>query len=646
MLPAVVGLVIAASVAGCGGPAPARPPAAPRPSLLLVTMDTTRADAIGPGALAETPAFNALAEGGRWFRQAYATVPETLPSHAAMLSGRYPAGHGVHENARFVPASTPLVAEALRGAGYRTAAVVSSFVLSGRFGLSRGFDAYDDRLPAGAAERDARATTDLALAELAAPATGPRFLWVHYNDPHAPYTPVEPWKSRYPKAPYLAEVAAMDAELGRLVQAFRQTAGAGAGIIVVADHGEGLGDHGEAQHGHLLYQSTMHVPLVVAGPGVTAGVEDTPVSTRRVFHTLMDWAGLGADHSLRAAAGSEVVLGEAMKPFLEYGWQPQVMAVDAADGLKKAILSGRVEGYDLASDAGERADIAAGPALPNRLRNALFDYPVPVPGQSAEPSSLGADDRQKLASLGYVSGGATPVIRKDAPRAIDMVGLLPTIEQISGLFVAGRYAQAVPLLQKVRAADPRNLDATLRLATAFSMLGRAADAEALFDAAAALAPESSDVKVYRALHQAKGKDWASALPVLEQAARDTPDRQVVVDALASLRERQGLAAMDRGDTATALAALEAARATRGDRFAYQLELGVLYVAARRLPDARAALDAVPASHPGYPMALFKRAQVAVLLGEPDASQRIAAARAHADATTRRLIQSERLFQGK
>lgn len=645
------GLVaLALSAAACrADPSDATAPArVARPSLLLVTMDTTRADAMGPDAAGvATPAFNALAASGRRFRQAYAAVPETLPSHAAILSGLYPAGHGLHENARYLPAATPLVAEILQRAGYRTTAVVSSFVLARRFGLARGFDVYDDQWPGGAAERDARATTDVAVADLATPSPGPRFLWVHYNDPHAPYAPTEPFRSRYPKAPYLGEIAAMDAQLGRLIEAFRAVTGDRAGIIVVADHGEGLGEHGEAQHGHLLYQSTMHVPLVVTGPGVAAGVDDTPVSTRRVHHTLLDWAELGTAHSLRAGAGEpEVVLGEAMKPFLEYGWQPQVMAVDARDGLRKAILSGRVEGYDLAADAAERTDLAAGPALPNRLRNALFDYPVPVPGQNPEPSSLGAEDRQKLASLGYVSGGATPVVRKDAPRAADMVGLLPTIEQISSLFVAGRYAQAVPLLQRVRGADRFNLDATLRLATAYSAMGRAAEADRLFAEAAALAPSSDDVTIYRALHQAKGVDWPAALPVLERAAREQPGRQPVIDALAAVRERQGQGAMARGDTPAALAAFEAARALRGAAFRYQLELGVLYLAARRLPEARTALDAVALASPGYPMALFKRAQVAVLLGESDAAQRIAAARAHADATTRRLIQSERLFQGK
>ena len=190
-------------VASCGrGQAPQRPTAdVRRPSILLVTLDTTRADAVGPGAKGiTTPAFNAVAARGRVFLQAYATVPETLPSHASMLTGLYPAGHGVHENGRTLPAGHALASERLREAGYRTAAFVSSYILAKRFGLARGFDTYDDEMPAGLAERTAAQVTDAAVAYLErdAPAGGsssgrpPVFLWVHYFDPHAPYQPPEP----------------------------------------------------------------------------------------------------------------------------------------------------------------------------------------------------------------------------------------------------------------------------------------------------------------------------------------------------------------------------------------------------------------------------------------------------------------------
>ncbi|HMC78438.1 MAG TPA: sulfatase, partial [Vicinamibacterales bacterium] len=370
-LPIAAALLFAACSRGHEPPAT---PAAARPSILLITIDTTRADAIGPEAAGvETPAFNAIAARGRRFRQAYATVPETLPSHSSMMTGLYPGGHGVHENARYLGAGVPVAAERLRQAGYRTSAFVSSFVLARRFGLARGFEVYDDTV-GSANERAAAATTDAALGELLRPSSQPRFMWVHYYDPHTPYAPPEPYRKRYAANPYLGEVAAVDEQIGRLVQAFEDRAAGGAAIVIAADHGEGLGEHGEAQHGDLLYRSTMHVPLVIAGPGVTAGIVDTPVTTRRIFHTLLDWAGLDAAHSLRSTAADEVVLGEAMKPFLEYGWQPQVMA---AAGRYKAILAGTIETYDIVADPQERHDLGNGVELPAGMRKALEDYPVP-----------------------------------------------------------------------------------------------------------------------------------------------------------------------------------------------------------------------------------------------------------------------------
>jgi choline-sulfatase len=667
---AVVAVVFGAAVLGaCGG---ADRPAAPavRPSILLITLDTTRADAIGPEAPgADTPAFNALAARGRRFRQAYATVPETLPSHASMLTGLYPAGHGVHENARFVAARHPLAAERLKQGGYRTAAFVSSFVLARRFGLARGFDEYDDELAAGSVERGSRETTDRAIAYLSRAGDQPVFLWVHYFDPHTPYLPPEPFRSAYRDRPYQGEVAAMDREVGRLVQAFDAHSASRrvpAAIIAASDHGEGLGDHGETQHGHLLYQSTMHVPLVVVAPGVEPGTSDTPASSRRIYHTLLDIAGIDPALSLRAVDSREVVIGEAMKPFLEYGWQPQIMAVEAG---RKAIFAGTTEVYDLAADPGEARDLGSGANLSTGMRQALDDYPVPSP-EAARPAPLSDEARRSLASLGYVSAGAPPTVRKDAPRPIDMVHLFGAMEQAATLFVQERYAEAIPLLRTIQQQDPHNLDVVLRLATAHSSLGQNGPALEAFKRAAAIAPRSPDVRMYLALHYARGAEWPRAVPILEQVLAETPDRLPAIEALAALREKQGRVAdaialrqrihtlraptaadlvalgrlaMAAQQTAIAIGAFEQARALAGARFDRDLELGVLYLASRRFTDARDALDRVPSSHPEYPMALFKRAQVSVLLDEPDRAARIALARRHADATTRALIAGERLF---
>ena len=622
-----------------------------RPSILLVTLDTTRYDALGDA----TPTLNALIARGRSFRHAYAAVPQTLPSHTSMLTGLYPAGHGVHENARPLAESHALLAEKLTTAGYSTAAFVSAFALAKRFGLARGFDVYDEpELP----ERNAEETTNRALAYLDS-VSGRTFLWVHYYDPHHPYAPPEPYRAKF--GAYRGEVAFMDAQLARLVAAFERKTGPAA-IVVLADHGEGLGEHGEREHGNLLYQSTMHVPLVIAGPGIAEGSSDEPVTTRRVFHTILDFAGVDATQSLRATA-NEIVMGEAMKPFLDYGWKPQVMAVE---GNRKTILAGRTESYDVASDPKEAHELTLD--LSRNVRAALRDYPIPT--ASAPIDDLDDEARRKLASLGYVAATAKPVVRADAPRPADMTALYPILDEAAALFVAERYGQAIPLLEQILAKDANNLEAALRLATAHSSLGHDEAALAAFARAERIAPDSIDVRTYLALHLARGKEWKRAVPMLERIVAETPDKVPVLEALALVRERQGRLAeaiqlrqkvftlrapsaaelvsfgnmaMQMGNTPVALDAFERARAMQGGAFGNDLELGVLLLASRRFAAARDALDRVPPSHPGYPMALFKRAQVAVLLHEPDATARIDAARRHATPETRALIASERLF---
>lgn len=657
-----------ALMSGCRGREAPQPSPTKGTSILLVTLDTTRADAIGPDAKGvDTPAFNALAARGRRFTQAYATVPETLPSHASMMTGLYPAGHGIHENARFLSDTHPLIAERLEKAGYRTAAFVSSFVLTRRFGLARGFEHYDDRLAPGRAERSSTETTNSVIEYLSRPSPDPLFLWVHYFDPHTPYVPPAPYAERYKGRPYFGEIAAMDAELGRLVQAFESHVSGSRAIIVVGDHGEGLGDHGEVQHGTLLYQSTMRVPMVIVAQGITTSVETTPVSIRRVFTTLLDVAGMGSTDSLRTPP-RDVVLAEAMKPYLSYGWQPQIMAVE---GTRKAIFAGTTEVYDLAADPGEASNLGSGANLSSRMRKMLDEYPVPSIDAARTPETLSEEARRSLASLGYVSASAAPVVRKDAPRPADMVRLFDTIERAGTLFVEGRYAEALPLFRAILDVDPYNLDAALRVATSYSLLGQNAQALAAFKKAADIAPRSPDVRVYLALHYARGNEWQQAVPMLEKIVTEMPEKLPAIEALAAIRKRQGRldeavelrrrahwlktptavewldlgdTAMRAGQTSVAIEAFERARELHGAAFRNDLELGVLYLDARRLIEARDALDRVPPSQPVYPMALFKRAQVSVLLREPDKAERIERARRHATPLTRGLIERERLFR--
>ena len=332
-----------------------------------------------------------------------------------------------------------------------------------------------------------------------------------------------------------------------------------------------------------------------------------------------------------------------------------------------------MEIYDLASDPAETHDLRHDATIAAPVRSALESYPIPSPEAARAPSALSDEAKQKLATLGYIGATSTPIVRKDAPRPVDMQRLFPVLDQASSVFAAGKYAEAVPLLEKILAEDPYNIDATLRAATAYSSLGQDARAVAMFQKAAALSPNSSDVSTYLALHYARGKDWPRAVPLLEQVVAESPDRLPALEALATIRVRQGRVddafalrqkiytqrdptaaelvdfgamAMGLGRTPVALQAFERARALQGRAFSHDLELGVLYLADRQFEKARDALDRVPPSSPDYPMALFKRAQVSVLLHEPDQAARIALAWQKADATTRDLIAREKLFQGR
>lgn len=627
-----------------------------RPSILLVTLDTTRFDSIGPDAVnVATPAFNSIALRGQRFLRAYAVAPETLPSHSSMMTGLYPRDHGVRENIRYVVSPRlPLIAERLHLAGYRTAAFVSSFVLARLFGLARGFDVYDDLLPEGSNERSSEATTDAAVSELLRPRSKPCFVWVHYFDPHYPYQPAEPYRTQYRLNPYLGEIAAMDKQLGRLVDAFERNVNMPV-VIIAADHGEGLGNHGELQHGNLLYDPTIHVPLLVMGPGIRPGTNSTPVSTRRIYHTILDVAGIEHALSLRPTTdtgdsildGKELVLGEAMKPYLEFGWQPQVMAV--ANGFK-TILSGRFETYALADDPQELNDLRID-APPADVRTELANYPVPSPAPARTVSAIADDSLRRLASLGYVSKGSTPLVRKDAPRAADMTAITDRKAAISEvtaraseLFEKGFYSDCISLYERVVVDDPRNMVSTLHLATAYSMVGNGAEAIQVFQRAEAMNPGSDEVRTSLASHYVRNREWDAAAGLLERVVKTSPNNTTAISALISVKLKQGERAMAVGDANGAIFDYERARRLRPTTFTHDLELGTAYFAARRFVSARVVIDRFLIANRDDAMGLLKRAQVSVLLNEPDRYRRITLARRKANAATREMIEREPLFR--
>ena len=273
-----------------------------------MTIDTLRADHLGSygAANALTPNLDALAKRGVQFTTALSHAPLTGPSHASILTGRTPPGHGFRNNGGYVLAPTlRTAAEDFKQAGYRTAAFVSAFPLDRRFGFDRGFDVYEDHLPRGNdrrrtpyverhAERDHRRRAPLARGAEERRKSGPWFMWVHYYDPHAPYEPPSDLAERFRNAPYDGEIASVDRELSRVLKALEQRGDLGRTVVLVtADHGESLGEHGEGAHGLFVYDATIRVPWIMAGPGIGEGrVSPTVARLIDVLPTLHDYAGL------------------------------------------------------------------------------------------------------------------------------------------------------------------------------------------------------------------------------------------------------------------------------------------------------------------------------------------------------------------
>jgi arylsulfatase A-like enzyme/cytochrome c-type biogenesis protein CcmH/NrfG len=487
-LPVTLVAVALAVPPGCRTASPK--PSAGRPNVLLVTIDTLRADRVGcyGHASASTPVLDALAARGVRFETAVAHVPLTGPSHASILTGLGPLGHGFRENAGFVlPPQVKSGADDFRQAGYRTAAFVSAFPLDRRFGFDRGFEAYDDHLPKGNdarrtpyVERFADGTTDAALRWLEAPAgqSGqPFFLWVHYYDPHAPYEPPGEFADRFRTAPYDGEVAFADQQLGRLLGAL-EAKGLLTRTLVVAmsDHGEGLGDHGEGTHGLFVYDSTLKVPFIVAGPGVAAGRVASAVARGiDVLPTLLDLAGLAAradieGRSLRPALeGREMddapAYAESLYAEREFGWAPLFAWRTARH---KMIEAPRPELYDLRNDPGEANDLAA------RETGRLAEMREKIEAaRSQTPPSASVDvdpeSAEMLRALGYVAkaGGQELVAGSSLRDPKDGQRLVPRLNRGMST-VRTDPATAIRELRAVLAEDPGLLVARRSLAVAYT----------------------------------------------------------------------------------------------------------------------------------------------------------------------------------
>lgn len=650
-------------LAACGPQTPSTQPAAEAPVLLLVTMDTTRADYVFNS---HTPGLNALRNNGLQFTRAYATAPQTLPSHVSMMSGLYPAGHGIHENARFLTPQTPWLASRLKREGWRTAAFVSAYPLSSEFGVARGFDRYDDQLDPRRNERPAKETTDLALNYLSRLSKDkPLFLWVHYFDPHYPYEPLQDAPADDFKAAYQAEIADMDQQIARLVDAVAQYRAQRPGLtILTADHGEGLGDHGEMQHGNLIYESVMHVPLLIQGAGVTPGSFQEPVSIRHIYGTALRFAGLDAQYDLREPQ-PEIVLGEAMKPFLQYGWSPQTAGWI---GDEKLISGRKKELYDLTDDPGEQSNLLATRTVNSDLGARVAEYPLP--NLDAAAPDLSTEQMERLSSLGYAASVSAPVIRDDAPMPAEMTHIFADLDTASDLFVQQQYARAAETFERILKSDPNNLSIRLRLATSYSLLGRSEAAMDQFRAATRLDEDAIDLRHTLGQHYFRTNQHDRAAELLTQVLAQQPNKRAALLSLGRIHEQQnqfidasdlyqrallirddgplqarlGNLMMAQQRTMDAIEAFNQARLLQGDAFNHHLELGVCYLSQQLVQEAASLFEQVPSTDPRYPMALFKRAQAAALMQAPDTQSWINKAKANATPQTRSLINGERLFQ--
>jgi choline-sulfatase len=474
----IVALASAATAQAPGG-APARKrPAQPagRPNVLLVTIDTVRADHVGcyGATVVKTPSIDALAYDGIVFERALSQVPLTWPSHVAILTGTYPFHNGVQDfTGQPLAADFRTVAQAFSDHGYATAAVVSSFVLDRSWGLARGFAHYDDAFAGNKflqndialVERKGAESVDRSLAWLQHRPPKPFFFWLHLYDPHSPYEPPEPFLSEYRDHLYDGEIAYADSQLGRLIAWLKQNhLYDNTAIVLLSDHGESLGEHGEKEHGFFVYNATIHVPLVIKPAAMDARGQRVinVVEITAVAPALLKLAGI-ADRisaqfdtaSLLPKPRGDAAYSETMYPFSSFGWSP-LHSLEAGD--YHYIEAPRPELYNLRNDARETHNLVAEqPAIAATLKQQLRDRGA-LRASAVRASGAVADDAtvEKLRALGYLAyRSPVPASALDKlPDPKDRVGELEAILRASGAFNVGDFARGKELLEPLQKSDP------------------------------------------------------------------------------------------------------------------------------------------------------------------------------------------------
>ncbi|HEX4822912.1 MAG TPA: sulfatase-like hydrolase/transferase [Candidatus Polarisedimenticolaceae bacterium] len=586
-----------------------------RPSVVLVTLDTTRADHLGcyGSTRALTPNIDAIARSGVRFENALSPVPLTLPAHTSLLTGLVPRRHGVRDNAGFkLDAKVPLLTERLKSAGYETAAFVSAAVLDRAGGLARGFTTYDDgvrigdKLAFNYEERAASQTMEAVLPRLAE-LKAPFFLWVHFYDPHLPYVPPKPYAARFKEQPYDGEIAFMDAQLGRLMDALKRK-GTPLVVAVAGDHGESLGEHGEATHGIFVYQATQHVPLILRGPGLPAGTSVRAcVGLVDVAPTILDLLGLPALPATDGRSLKGLMAGakepareyemESYYPSFAYGWAALRALVSYPF---KFIDAPRHELYELPTDPGEKRDLVKARAPRAAEMAASLDAragALTVLQAANDPDTQ--ERREKLASLGYVGGSSTAAIGGLDPK--DGVRLLPDLEAARRSIQLGPATDAVPPLERILAKNPGNIPALLLLGQAQLSAGKNDEAVATYRKVSATAPGNNlawfDLgNAYATTAVKDDAAFASAKAAWDKALDLAPRHADTYLNYASLLAT-------RGQPEEARQMLLKARAHDVADPTIETELGMLEVARRDTAAGKAALERAIALNPGQVEAL-------------------------------------------
>jgi arylsulfatase A-like enzyme/tetratricopeptide (TPR) repeat protein len=615
-LAAVAVVVLAAAALGWRWLQPP-PPAAPRHNLLLVSIDALRADRLGYAghAAARTPRLDGLAARGLAFSQARTVVPLTLPAHASLLTGTLPGRHGVRDDGQVLGEEHATLAEVLRGAGYRTGAFVGSFLLDSRFGLARGFDGYFDALdPArhGALERRGDEVVGQALAWLDEAPQRPFFAWVHLHDPHAPYDAPEPHAAppaAGPAAAYDAEVAWTDSLVGRLLDhlALRGLAER-TWVVVVADHGEALGEHGEEGHGFFVYEATLRIPLIVAGPSPVQAAVDDPVSLVDVMPTVaLALTGAvppgvqGRSLLTREAPGpslrERVVLSETWLPRLRFGWS-ELVAV--RDGRYKLIQAPRPELYDLLEDPGETRDLAlSDPTRAAGLEKALMAAVAAAGPAAPRPHARDPETRQRLEALGHLGGlpGPRHLDARPRPDPKDRIALFTSMREAVRARGEARLDDALALASRAVADDPGLVEAHTLMGDLHQRAGRIEPAVDSYREAASLDPDDARAVLGLAAGYAALGRLDEAERGFERARELDPHTPEPSWHLADLWMRKGR-------FAEAESALKEAMERSGDRPTLLLKMGECYLEMKRYAEAEAVLKEALAARPELPRAHF------------------------------------------